>query len=175
MNTSKCDEASLLHVFTRFLGITAVAFLMLVSIAGAGIPNSGSSNISISNKSDEAIKAYDRVIEFKPYDSYGCTTKGNALYKLNKFDESINRYDKSIEISPQNSKALYNKGVALDHLNKSEEALTAYDKAIEINPWDSDAWYNKGLALDHLNRYDEAITAFDKVLEINPQLKGFAQ
>ncbi len=87
MNTFKCDEASRLHIFIKVLGITAVVFLMLVSIAGcvsfAGIPNSGSSNISISNKSDEAIKAYDRVIELNPQDSDGWTTKGNALYKLN--------------------------------------------------------------------------------------------
>ena len=66
MNKLKSSKASRTHRIIKVLGITAVVFLMLVSITGcvsfAGIPNSGSSNISISNKSDEAIKASDRVI-----------------------------------------------------------------------------------------------------------------
>ena len=60
------SKASRTHRIITVLGITTVVFLMLVSIAGcvsfADISNSGSSNISISNKSDEAIKASDRVI-----------------------------------------------------------------------------------------------------------------
>ncbi len=70
MNTSKCDEASRLHIFIRFLGIIAVLFLMPVSIAGcvpfAGIPNSRSKNASILNKSDDVIAAFDKAIESNP-------------------------------------------------------------------------------------------------------------
>jgi hypothetical protein len=44
---------------------------MLVSISGsvpfAGIPNFVSNNISILNKYDEAIKAYDKEIEINPH------------------------------------------------------------------------------------------------------------
>ena len=101
---AKCDEVNGWYTFVKVLGITAVVFLLLVSIADSvpfvGNPNSSRNNVSILNKYDEAIKAYD----------------------------------KEIEINPQNSSAWNNKGLALDHLNKLDEAIIAYEKAIEINP-----------------------------------------
>ena len=52
------------------LGITILMLLILVSLAGAEsfayIPNPGSNNISTLNKSDEAIKAYEKAIEINP-------------------------------------------------------------------------------------------------------------
>jgi tetratricopeptide (TPR) repeat protein len=41
------------------------------------------------NKSDEAIKAYDKAIEINPQDSDAWDNKGIALYILNKYDEAI--------------------------------------------------------------------------------------
>ena len=41
------------------------------------------------NKSDEAIKAFDKAIEINPHDSDAWNNKGNALNKLDKYDEAI--------------------------------------------------------------------------------------
>ena len=61
------------HTITMALGITVLVFLMLVSSSGCvsflGISNSGSNNGSILNKSDEALKAYDKAIEINPQNS----------------------------------------------------------------------------------------------------------
>ena len=86
------------------------------------------------NKSDEAIKAYDKAIEINPQDSDVWTGKGLALDNLNKYDEAIKAFDKAIEINPQDSITWYSKGVALSYLNRLDEAIKAYDKSIEINP-----------------------------------------
>jgi len=67
------DKASRSHTLIKALGITLLAFFILVSIAGAiplaDILNSGSNNVSNLNKSNEAIKAYDKAIEITPQDS----------------------------------------------------------------------------------------------------------
>ena len=71
------------------------------------------------DKSDEAIKAYDKAIEINPQYSDAWNNKGIALDNLNKSDEAIKAYDKAIEINPHNSIAWYNKGNALYKLSKS--------------------------------------------------------
>jgi tetratricopeptide (TPR) repeat protein len=82
-----------------------VMLLVLVNITGvvpfAYIPNSGNNNVSNLNKSDEAIKAFDKAIELNSQYSAAWYNKGRVLYKLNKSDEAIKVYDKAIEINPQ--------------------------------------------------------------------------
>jgi tetratricopeptide (TPR) repeat protein len=127
MRKARYDKASRGHTLVKALGITLLELFILVSIAGsvpfADIQNPGSNNVSNLNKSDEAIKAYDKAIEINPNDSDVWYNKGLALDSLNKSDEAIKAYDKAIEINPQYSLAWYNKGRALYKLNKFDEAI----------------------------------------------------
>ena len=104
MNETKCDKADRKHTTITVLGITALALLILVSIAGAA------------HSSDAWLK------------------KGIALEILNKHEEAIKACDKAIEINPLDWNAWYAKGIALDKLGKSNEATKAYQKAVELNP-----------------------------------------
>ncbi len=104
MNETNFDKAGRKHTIMMVLGITALALLMLVSIAGA------------TQSSDAWIK------------------KGIALEILNKHEEAIKACDKAIEINPLNWNAWYAKGIALEKLGKSNEATKAYKKAVELNP-----------------------------------------
>jgi tetratricopeptide (TPR) repeat protein len=74
------DKASRSHTLIKTLGITLLAFFILVSIARAiplaDILNSGSNNVSNLNKSNEAIKAYDKAIGITPQDSAAWNNKG---------------------------------------------------------------------------------------------------
>jgi Flp pilus assembly protein TadD len=104
MNETNFDKACRKHTIIVVLGITVLALLMLVSIAGAA------------QSSDAWIK------------------KGIALEILNKHEEAIKACDKAIEINPLNWNAWYAKGIALEKLGKSNEATKAYKKAVELNP-----------------------------------------
>ena len=53
------------------------------------------------NKSDEAIKAYNKVIEVDPKNPDAWYNKGLALAKLKKFDEAIEAFMKATKINPQ--------------------------------------------------------------------------
>jgi tetratricopeptide (TPR) repeat protein len=122
-------------------------------------------------RSQEALEAYDKVLEIDPQFKRSWNNKGYALTNLGRYQEAIEALDKALEIDPQYELAWNNKGRALDKLGRSQEALEAYDKALEIDPQSIEARYNKGLALDKLGRYQEALEAYDKALEIDPQYK----
>ena len=87
------------------LGITALALLMLVSIADAeqstNVWSHKGSELMSSEKYDEAIKASDKAIEINPQDSAAWSSKGVVLVHLGRFDESITANMKGIEINPQ--------------------------------------------------------------------------
>src|SRR5208337_1652835 len=157
MKKATYDKASRRHTIITALGITVMAFLILVSIAGA-TQDPMVWNYKGNFLSDQNSKA----IEINPQNSIDWYIKGNDLYNSNKFDEATKAYDKAIEINPYDSKIWNNKGNALSKQSKYDEALKAYDKAIEINPQDENAWNNKGAALANLGKPDEAIKAYEK-------------
>ena len=70
MNKATYDNQSKRHISRIIFGITMLMLLIRVSRACAVsfeyIPNSGSNNVLNLNKSDEAIKAYDKAIEINP-------------------------------------------------------------------------------------------------------------
>src|SRR5271157_800294 len=84
MNKATYDYANKMHAIIMTLGITMLMLLILVSLAGAGsfayIPNSGSNNVSNLNKSNEAIKAYNKAIEIDQQYSLACPQHSSMLH-----------------------------------------------------------------------------------------------
>jgi tetratricopeptide (TPR) repeat protein len=153
LTKSGCErlkKESRMHTFITVLGITVLAFLMLVSIVGAtqsaDAQNSGSNNYNDLNKVYEKdIKTQDEALRINPLDSDAWKSKGQDLHDLKRYDEAIITYDQAIQINPRDSDAWDGKGLALNQLRKYDEALRAFDKALEINPQDSIAWQAKGI------------------------------
>jgi tetratricopeptide (TPR) repeat protein len=163
------------HTFITVLGITVLAFLVLISVASA-TPNSTN---WFDKGLENEIKASEKAIELNPQNTDAWRLKGNYLTRQKKFDEAMKVYDKIIElngkgialtkIQPQSlgaSLAWTSKGDVLEQLGKYDDAMKAYDKAIEIDPRDFAAWNGKGRALDQLNKHEEAIKAYEKAKEI---------
>ncbi|MCP3989717.1 MAG: tetratricopeptide repeat protein, partial [Actinomycetia bacterium] len=95
---------------------------------------------------DEAITAYDRVIELDPDNTLAHNNRGDTLRNLGRYDEAITALDRAIELDPDNTLAHYNRGVALRNLGRYDEAITALDRAIELDPDNTLAHYNRGVA-----------------------------
>ena len=93
MNTAECYEASRLHKFLKVLVITAMVFLVLVGIAGATKHSDAWNAKGVAlynlNKSDKAIKAYDKAIETHPRNASGWSNKEDTLVKLGKSGENL--------------------------------------------------------------------------------------
>jgi tetratricopeptide (TPR) repeat protein len=62
---------------------------------------------------EDALIAYDKVLEMDPNHVSTLNNKGIVLFRLKRFEESISCYDKAIELSPEYANAWYNKANAL--------------------------------------------------------------
>jgi tetratricopeptide (TPR) repeat protein len=124
---------------------------------------------------EEAIKSYDKAIEFKPDLHQAWHNRGIALTNLNqredilgRHEEAIKSYDKAIEFKPDYHQAWHNRGIALGILDRYEAEIASYDKAIEFKPDYHQVWSKRGIALGNLNRYEAEIASYDKAIEIKP-------
>jgi tetratricopeptide (TPR) repeat protein len=86
-------------------------------------------------KYDEAIMAYDEVIQLNPKDAYVWHNKGYVLYAMGRYEEAIMAYDEAIRLAPYYAAVAAtwnNKGVALKALGRTGEADAAFTKAKEL-------------------------------------------
>ncbi len=145
--------------------------------------------LSRSGQPDQAVAAYDEVIErFASSDdpalawqvAVALINKGVVLDRVFQPDEAVAAYDQLIErygssddpaLAELMATALVNKGVAL---GESDDGLAAFDEVIERFGGSDDpvlarsianAFYNKGLALGRLGRPDDEIAACDELIE----------
>jgi tetratricopeptide (TPR) repeat protein len=125
--------------------------------------------LSVLNRNDEALIAFDKAIEIEPKFFLAWNNKGNVLNILGRKDEALIAFDMAIDIEPKYILPWNNKGIVLFDLGRKDEALIAYDNAIDIEPKYADAWYNKGHALAALGRNEEALIAYDNAIDINPK------
>jgi tetratricopeptide (TPR) repeat protein len=123
--------------------------------------------LTYSQKTEEALKCYDRVLEINQNSVEAWYSKGVTLGRVLRYDEAIACYDHALKINPDFAEAWQNKGTMLDALGKVEEALLCYDRALQINQHFVEAWYNKGNVLEKLERYEEAIKCYNCALENN--------
>ena len=90
MKKATYDKVSTKHTLIMALVITALAFSILVSIAGAAQSTNfwfhHGSELMNSGKYNEAIKAYGKATEINPQNSDAWYKKGAALAQLNRFD-----------------------------------------------------------------------------------------
>jgi tetratricopeptide (TPR) repeat protein len=119
----------------------------------------------------EAIKNFDKALEFEPNNSELLYDKAISFQMLLRFDDAVEYYNKSLRIDPSNFAAFINKGLCLSspNMNRQEDALFCFDQALILVPNDLGALSLRGYALDSLGRYREAIDCFDKVLETQPK------
>ena len=120
-----------------------------------------------SQQYEQALTAYQQVVQLNPNFSDAWLNAGVALANLKRYEEAIDVFNKAVQINPNDSLVWSNKGFALLNLKRYEEAIDAYNQATKTKPNYSLAWSNKGFALSELQRFEEAITAFDQALQMN--------
>lgn len=120
---------------------------------------------------EEAIKYFDKALEFEPNNSELLYDKAISFQMLLRFDDAIEYYNKSLKIDPNNFGAFINKGLCLSspNMNRQEDAILCFDQALILIPDDPGVLSLRGYALDSIGRYREAIDCFDKVLETQPR------
>jgi len=116
---------------------------------------------------EDALGAFEKILEINPQDEFALLGIGFVLRNLNRLSEALEAFEKVLKINPKAEFGLFMKGLTLGDLGKFEEALNSFNEALEINPKNESVLSLKGAALGSLGRLEEALESFNRVLEIN--------
>lgn len=126
----------------------------------------------------EAIRNYQKSIEYDKNDFVTYFKLGIIYYGLNEFDNAFVCFSKVIELDGNNSAAFFNRGNIYSFRKEFARAINDYDNAIRIKHNHYVAFANKAYALDNLNKVDESIKCYLQALAFNDKdietLKGLA-
>ena len=102
-------------------------------------------------KYEEAVEAWNKLLEENPDLKDIHYNQGNANYRLGDLDEAIGSYEKALSLKDKNALAdvYYNLGNAYLNKQEVEKARDFYKQALRIRPGDQDAKANLEL-LNHM-------------------------
>lgn len=122
---------------------------------------------------EEAIKAYAKAIELRPFYAEAHVGLGDALAAKGDVDPAVAAYQRGIEHNPMNGKVY----VSLGKLYYAEkglyyESVTAYKKAIDLDPTYLDARMGLAEVYEDKGLYKEAIEEYRKVVDADAKNTG---
>jgi len=119
-----------------------------------------------SEKFEEALSYFDKVLENDPKNLDALHAKAVTLGMIERYDESLSYLEKILEQEPDRVEALSLKGQLHIKLEQYDEALSYFDKVLDIQPDNIPALNAKGVILAKIGKFDEAISYFEQVLSI---------
>ncbi|MGD1711792.1 tetratricopeptide repeat protein [Dapis sp. BLCC M172] len=133
----------------------------------------GSSEMQI-NQTNEAIVAYQKVVELKPDLPAPVHIKlGDAMQKQKRFVQAIASYKKALQVKPDLKEMVYIKlGQAQMEVALFDEAIGSFEKAVELKPDLASAFRNLGYAYQQKGLLDNAINNYQKAIKLNPDGRG---
>ena len=122
---------------------------------------------------EEAIKAYTKAIELRPFYAEAHVGLGDALAAKGDVDPAVAAYQRGIEHNPMNGKVY----VSLGKLYYTEkglyyESVSAYKKAIDLDPAYLDARMGLAEVYEDKGLYKEAIEEYRKVVDADAKNTG---
>jgi Flp pilus assembly protein TadD len=120
-----------------------------------------------SKKDEEALLAYQKVVEFLPQDSEPHVGAAQILEQKGELRVSQLEYKKAIELDAKSVKAwagLTNVLLAEKQLLEAESALRQY---VKLDPQNASAHVQLGRVLESTERYDEAQTELETAIKID--------
>lgn len=118
---------------------------------------------------DQAIEAYQKAIERRPFYADAHVGLGEALAAKGDTDAAIAAYQKALTFNPVNPRVY----VSLGKIYYSEkslyyEAVNAYRRGIDLDPRSVEARMGLGEVYEDKGLYREAIEEYRRVMEVEP-------
>jgi len=122
---------------------------------------------------EEAIKAYAKAIDLRPFYADAHVGLGDALAAKGEVDPAVAAYQRGVEHNPMNAKV----HVSLGKLYYAEkglyyESVNAYKKAIDLDPAYLDARMGLAEVYEDKGLYKEAIEEYRKVVDADAKNTG---
>jgi tetratricopeptide (TPR) repeat protein len=115
-------------------------------------------------KFDEAILAFDEVIEETPWDAISLAQRAECHRALNNFEAALDDYSRAVDLG---NSTYARTGLASTWMAVGDfsQALTLFDALLEDTPWDAIVASGRAEALKGLGRLDEALVAYDEIVD----------
>jgi tetratricopeptide (TPR) repeat protein len=122
---------------------------------------------------EEAIKAYAKAIDLRPFYADAHVGLGDALAAKGDVDAAVAAYQRGIEHNPMNARV----HVSLGKIYYAEkglyyESVTAYKKAIDLDPGYLDARMGLAEVYEDKGLYKEAIDEYRRVVDADAKNTG---
>lgn len=117
----------------------------------------------------EALVAYNRVIDLDPELAEAYYNKGNTLHYLGQDEEALESYNQALQIDPEAAYIHSSKGATLRHLGRDQEAIDCFMRASLIDPYYALPHYNLGYAYIFFGRYQHAFDAFQRFIDLSDE------
>ncbi|MEW6140860.1 MAG: tetratricopeptide repeat protein [Thermodesulfobacteriota bacterium] len=124
--------------------------------------------LQLTDRIDEAMRAYAKAVEIEPHHVDVHITLGNFSENSGKLSDAKEHYEKAIELDPANALAHNCLGNVLKRMGNVREAMEEYARAIYVAPESVMGYTNLGSLLQELGYYREAIAEYRKGLAADP-------
>jgi tetratricopeptide (TPR) repeat protein len=106
----------------------------------------------------DAILAYNKVLELEPQHAPAHINLGTLFYNLQDYRRAEVHYRKAIEADPRYALAYFDLGNVLDETGRIQEAIRIYKTALQLAPTYADAHYNLALAYEKAKDQRKALS-----------------
>jgi tetratricopeptide (TPR) repeat protein len=117
---------------------------------------------------NDAIAAYEKVLELNPNYAAAFVNLGCIYYNRRDFKQAEKLYRKATEIDPNYAPAWFDFGNVLDETLKLDKAAQAYKRAVEISPKFADAHYNLALVFQRQGQNSKALVHWKTYAKLDP-------
>lgn len=137
-------------------------------------PNSDITWICIGNlfsfkkETEDAIKCFQKAIDFNPNCFYAYTLKGHEYLSTDSFENSMNSFRHSIVLNKRHYNAFYGIGMVYLKLGDFGKAEFHFRKAVEINPVNVILLCCVGMVLEKLGKYEESLKQYEFGSKLQP-------
>jgi tetratricopeptide (TPR) repeat protein len=119
-------------------------------------------------KYDEAIQAFQKVIELNPYDKRIYGDLGRIQGQAGRPEDAAKSYAKHLEINPLDTGTLSTLGDIYLDLERYQDAAAVLEKASILGKADGGVYGDLAQAYLHLRQREKAAAAIDRALELSP-------
>ena len=119
------------------------------------------------NTQNEAIAAYQKVLDLAPTHAAAHINLGTLFYNRQEFGLAERHYRHAIEVDPRYALAYFDLGNVLDETGRVQEAVQTYKTALQLAPTYADAHYNLALAYEKIREPRRALKHWQAYIKLD--------
>ncbi len=116
---------------------------------------------------DEAIRAYQKILEIEPDHPAAHINLGTLFYNRRDFAAAEKHYRAAVAADSRYALAYFDLGNVLDETGRMSDAITAYKTAVQLAPTYADAHYNLALAYERQGQPRTALRHWKMYLKLD--------